>query len=113
VRDVVVQMTGSNGVLSVPDERLPTLVVLIVVGPVVWRALAGLRALEGPRGRPQRAQGRLAALPFAGRARSDVLIATRSLWAESALGPAGGVEPASPSCTGGDRCRLDTQFPVT
>jgi hypothetical protein len=39
------QMTGSNGVLSVPDERLPTLVVLIVVGPVVWRALAGLRAL--------------------------------------------------------------------
>jgi hypothetical protein len=65
---MVMQMTGSNGVLSVPDEHLPGLVVLILVGPVVWLALAGLRTLEA-RGVlwAQRAQGRLDALPFAGK----------------------------------------------
>ena len=62
------QMTGSNGVLSVPDEHLPGLVVLILIGPVVWLALAGLRTLETRRvGWAQRAQGRLDALPFAGK----------------------------------------------
>ena len=61
------QMPGSNGVLSVPDEHLPGLVVLILVGPVVWLALGGLRSLEARRvGWAQRAQGRLDALPFAG-----------------------------------------------
>ncbi len=60
------QMTGSNGVLSVPDEHLPGLVVLILIGPVVWLALAGLRALSARRvGWAQRAQGRLDALGFA------------------------------------------------
>ena len=62
------QMTGSNGVLSVPNEHLPGLVVADPVGPVVWLALAGLRALETRRvGWAQRAQGRLDALPFAGK----------------------------------------------
>ena len=43
------QMSGSNGVLSVPSEHLPGLVVLILVGPLVWLALAGLRTLEARR----------------------------------------------------------------
>jgi hypothetical protein len=65
---MVMQMTGSNGVLSVPDEHLPGLVALILVGPMVWLALGGLRGLEA-RGVSwaQRAQGRLDALPFAGK----------------------------------------------
>ena len=68
MRDMVMQMTGSNGVLSVPDEHLPGLVVLILVGPVVWLALAGLRALESRRvGWAHRLQRRLDALPFAGK----------------------------------------------
>jgi hypothetical protein len=63
---MVMQMTGSNGVLSVPSEHLPGLIVLVLVGPMVWLALAGLRALEGrPVGWARRAQGRLDALPFA------------------------------------------------
>jgi hypothetical protein len=63
---MVMQMTGSNGVLSVPDEHLPGLVVLILVGPVVWLALAGLRSLEVHGvGWAQRAQRRLDTLPFA------------------------------------------------
>ncbi len=62
------QMTGSNGVLSVPNEHLPGLVVLILIGPVVWLALAGLRTLATRRvGWAQRAQRRLDALPFAGK----------------------------------------------
>jgi hypothetical protein len=65
---MVMQMTGSNGVLSVPDEHLPGLVVLILIGPVIWLALAGLRTLETRRvGWAQRAQGRLDALSFAGK----------------------------------------------
>jgi hypothetical protein len=65
---MVMQMTGSNGVLSVPDEHLPGLVVLILVGPVVWLALGGLRSLEARRvGWAERAQRRLDALPFAGK----------------------------------------------
>jgi hypothetical protein len=59
-------MTGSNGVLSVPDEHLPGLVVLILIGPMVWLALGGLRAQAARRvGWAQRSQGRLDALPFA------------------------------------------------
>jgi hypothetical protein len=65
---MTMQMTGSNGVLSVPTEHLPGLVVLILVGPVLWLALAGLRTLEARQvGWAQRAQGRLDALPFAGK----------------------------------------------
>jgi hypothetical protein len=45
---MVMQMAGSNGVLSVPSEHLPGLVVLILVGPVVWLAAAGLRTWWGP-----------------------------------------------------------------
>ena len=68
MRDMVMHMTGSNGVLSVPNEHLPGLVALIVVGPVVWLALAGLRTLDTRRvGWAQRAQGRLDALPFVGK----------------------------------------------
>lgn len=68
MRDMVMQMTGSNGVLSVPDEHLPGLVALILVGPVVWLALAGLRALEVRGvGWARRAQGRIDSLPFAGK----------------------------------------------
>jgi hypothetical protein len=65
---MVMQMSGSNGVLSVPDEHLPGLVVLVLIGPLVWLALAGLRTLAVRRvGWAQLAQGRLDALPFAGR----------------------------------------------
>jgi hypothetical protein len=68
MRDMVMQMTGSNGVLSVPNEHLPGLVVLILVGPVLWISLAGLHALAGRRvGWARQAQGRLDALPFAGK----------------------------------------------
>jgi hypothetical protein len=65
---MVMQMTGSNGLLSVPNEHLPGLVVLILVGPVVWLSLAGLRSLAVRRvGWAQRAQGRLDGLPFTGK----------------------------------------------
>jgi hypothetical protein len=68
VRDMVMHMTGSNGVLSVPSEHMPGLVVLILVGPLVWLALAGLRTLQSRGiGWAQRAQARLDALPFAGK----------------------------------------------
>jgi hypothetical protein len=68
MRDMVMQMTGSNGLLSVPDEHLPGLVVLVLIGPVVWLALSGLRtvtARQVPWAR--RAQSRLDAIGFAGR----------------------------------------------
>jgi hypothetical protein len=45
MRLLAMQMTGANGVLSVPDEHLPGLVALVLVGPLLWLALAGLRAL--------------------------------------------------------------------
>jgi hypothetical protein len=45
------QMSGANGVLSVPSEHLPGLVALVVLLPVLWVALSGLRALAG-RGSP-------------------------------------------------------------
>lgn len=38
-------MTGSNGILSVPSEHLPGLVVLVLLVPTVWMALCGARAL--------------------------------------------------------------------
>jgi hypothetical protein len=63
---MVMQMSGSSGVLSVPDEHLPGLIALVLIGPVVWMALAGLRALAARRvGWADRAQVRLDRLPFA------------------------------------------------
>ncbi len=60
------QMSGSGGVLSVPHEHLPGLVALVLIGPVVWMALAGLRALSARRvGWAARTQARLDGLPFA------------------------------------------------
>ncbi len=54
--------------LSVPDEHLPGLIALVLLGPVIWLALAGLRALDARQvGWAQRAQRRLDALPFAGK----------------------------------------------
>lgn len=44
MRDMVMQMSGSNGVFSVLDEHLPGLVAQVFIGPVVWMVLAGLRA---------------------------------------------------------------------
>lgn len=41
------QMTGSNGILSVPSEHLPGLVALVVLTPALWVALSGARALAG------------------------------------------------------------------
>jgi hypothetical protein len=38
------QMTGSNGVFSVPSEHLPGLVALVVLSPLLWVILSGLRA---------------------------------------------------------------------
>jgi hypothetical protein len=40
----VMQMTGSNGIFSVPSEHLPGLVVLVVLLPALWVGLSGLRA---------------------------------------------------------------------
>jgi hypothetical protein len=61
-------MSGSTGVLSVPDEHLPGLIALVLLGPAIWLALAGLRALDARQvGWAQRAQRRLDALPFAGK----------------------------------------------
>src|ERR1700722_12793911 len=41
---LAMQMTGSNGVLSVPSEHLPGLVALVVLTPLLWVILSGLRA---------------------------------------------------------------------
>src|SRR5277367_2225615 len=66
MRDLAMHMTGSSGVLSVPSEHLPGLIALVLVGPVVWMALAGLRALAARRvAWADRAQVRLDRLPFA------------------------------------------------
>ena len=60
--------------VSVPDEHLPGLIALVLIGPVVWIALAGLRALASRRVRwADRAQVRLDRLPFAAKV---VLFAT-------------------------------------
>ncbi len=66
MRDMVMQMSGSNGVLSVPSEHLPGLIALVLLGPAVWLSLAGLRALvtRGV-GWADRAQRRLDELSFA------------------------------------------------
>lgn len=42
-------MRGAGGVLSVPSEHLPGLIVLVLVGPALWLALAALRALAARR----------------------------------------------------------------
>jgi hypothetical protein len=66
MKDLAMQMTGSSGVLSVPDEHLPGLIALVLIGPAVWMALAALRALAARRvGWAARAQVRLDRLPFA------------------------------------------------
>ncbi len=66
MKDMVMQMTGSNGVLSVPNEHLPGLYALVLIGPVVWMALAGLRALAAREtGWAVRVQRRLDGLSFA------------------------------------------------
>ncbi|HXQ59956.1 MAG TPA: hypothetical protein VN799_07645, partial [Acidimicrobiales bacterium] len=39
------QMTGANGIVSVPSEHLPGLVALVVTTPAIWIALCGCRAL--------------------------------------------------------------------
>jgi hypothetical protein len=66
MRDLAMQMTGSSGVLSVPNEHLPGLIALVLIGPLVWIALAGLRALAARRvGWADRSQVRLDRLPFA------------------------------------------------
>jgi hypothetical protein len=39
------QMTGSDGIFSVPSEHLPGLVALVLMMPVLWVGLSGLRAL--------------------------------------------------------------------
>jgi hypothetical protein len=68
MRDMVMQMTGSGGVFSVPNEHLPGLIALVLIGPAVWVALAGLRALDARRVPwASQAQRRLDALPFAGK----------------------------------------------
>lgn len=59
------QMSGSGGMLSVPDEHLPGLIALVLIGPVIWMVLAGLRALSARQvGWAARAQHRLDGLPF-------------------------------------------------
>jgi hypothetical protein len=66
MRDLAMQMTGSSGVLSVPNEHLPGLIALVLIGPLVWMALAGLRALAARRvGWADRSQVQLDRLPFA------------------------------------------------
>src|ERR1700694_5544125 len=63
--DMVMHMTGSNGVLSVANEHMPGLVALVLIGPVVWTALAALQALSVRRVPwAKRAKGRLDGLGF-------------------------------------------------
>jgi hypothetical protein len=38
------QMSGSNGIFSVPSEHLPGLVALVVLSPLMWVTLSSLRA---------------------------------------------------------------------
>ena len=38
-------MSGSNGILSVPSEHLPGLIVLVVVSPLLWVTLSTLRSM--------------------------------------------------------------------
>ena len=42
---MTMQMTGSNGILSVPSEHLPGLIVLVVITPTVWIAMSVCRTL--------------------------------------------------------------------
>jgi hypothetical protein len=71
---MVMHMSGSGGVLSVPDEHLPGLIVLVLIGPAVWLALAGLRALAARRvGWAGRLIHRIDALAFPAKA---VLVGT-------------------------------------
>jgi hypothetical protein len=42
---IAMQMTGSNGIFSVPSEHFPGLVALVLVLPVLWVGLSALRAL--------------------------------------------------------------------
>ena len=49
---LTMQMTGSNGILSVPSEHLPGLVVLVVLTPTIWVLLCGGRALAAAGVRP-------------------------------------------------------------
>jgi hypothetical protein len=45
VEVIAMQMTGSNGIFSVPSEHFPGLVVLVLVMPVLWVGLSAFRAL--------------------------------------------------------------------
>jgi hypothetical protein len=45
MRDMVMHMTGSNGLLSVPTEHEPGLVALILLGPAIWLALVAVHSL--------------------------------------------------------------------
>jgi hypothetical protein len=65
-REMVMQMSGSGGVLSMPAEHLPGLIALVLIGPVVWMARRpALRSLSARRvGWADRAQQRLDRLPF-------------------------------------------------
>src|ERR1700685_464560 len=42
---MTMQMTGANGILSVPSEHLPGLIVLVVVTPALWIALSLCRTV--------------------------------------------------------------------
>ena len=66
MRDMVMGMSGSSGVLSVPDEHLPGLHRPGVDRTRLCLALAGLQSLAARRvGCADRAQVRLDRLPFA------------------------------------------------
>jgi hypothetical protein len=59
------QMTGSNGIFSVPSEHLPGLVALVVLMPALWLGLSGLRALARRGSQPvDRLLVRYDGLPF-------------------------------------------------
>jgi hypothetical protein len=71
---LAMQMTGANGIFSVPSEHLPGLVALVVLSPLLWVILSGLRArAQGGSTRALRVVDRFDGLTFTAKA---VLFAT-------------------------------------
>jgi hypothetical protein len=66
---LAMQMSGSSGIFSVPSEHLPGLVALVVVSPLLWVTLSGLRATaQAGSARASRLLGRYDGLGFTAKA---------------------------------------------
>ena len=63
------EMTGSNGIFSVPPEHLPGLIALVGLSPLLWIILSSLRAKAfAGSARPRSCLDRYDALSFTARA---------------------------------------------